>query len=249
MLKKYSRSESIFMKQLIIFNRYKVCVEVGVFCGETTKHLCAAAKVNGGHVYGFDLWEIHGLNKQFRMPHSQQSVETMLVGEGHSNFTLHRVDTTTEEFKELLLSKCPVIDFAFIDGCHSYPGIKNDFDIVYPLLSPTGMIAFHDTLRIDGCREFVLDLRTQYYDGSYDIIDFPWGFGDRRAGLTILAKRSFPVINMPLDEKCGSPSAPEVIIEREKEWLKSELQKYTAEKIDASSIVVDKTGLGKLNKR
>jgi len=248
-MKEHARSESVFIKQLIIFNRYKVCVEIGVFRGGTTKYLCEAAKETSGHVYGFDLWGTHGLNKQFQMQYSQQSVEKILVEEGHNNFTLHKVDTTTQKFKEILLSECPVIDFAFIDGCHSYPGLKNDFDTIYPLLSPTGMIAFHDTLRIDGCREFVLDLRTKYYDGSYDIIDFPWGMGNRRAGLTILSKRQFIAINLPLDERCGSPSTPADIIKREKEWMRLEIQKNVAEQVDTSSIIVDKTNLGKLKKK
>ncbi len=245
-MEEHMRSESVFMKQLIIFNHYKVCVEVGVFGGDTTGYLCSAAKATGGHVYGFDVWGTHGLCNQFQMSHSKKSVEATLRQGGHGNFTLNRVDTTTPKFGELLASQCPQIDFAFIDGCHSYPGLKGDFDVVYPLLSPTGTIAFHDTLRIDGCREFVLDLRTRYYDGSYDIVDFPWGMGNRRAGLTILVKRQFPVINLPLDEKCGSLSSPARILQREKEWLESERQRHAAEQVDISSLIVDIDGLGKL---
>lgn len=240
------RSESVFMRELIIFNRYKVCIEIGVCGGETTKFLCSATKATGGHVHGFDLWGIHGLNKQFSAQHSQASVEANLTREGHTNFTLKTVDTKTKKFKELLTSQCPEIDFAFIDGCHSYPGLKNDFDIIYPLLANTGMIAFHDTLRIDGCRQFVLDLRTKYYDGTYDIIDFPWGLGNRRAGLTILAKRQYPVINLPLDEKCGSISSPKEIIEKEKAWFKNEQNQHNPSQVDAWSLAIDTNNLGKI---
>lgn len=240
------RSESSFMRELIVFNRYKVCVEIGVYGGDTTQFLCSAAKQTGGHVYGFDLWGTHGLNNQFTMHHSQTSVADNLNREGHTNFTLNTVDTTKDKFKELLASQCPKIDFAFIDGCHSYPGLKNDFDIVYPLLANTGMIAFHDTLRIDGCREFVLDLRTKYYDGTYDIIDFPWGLGDRRAGLTILAKRQYPILNLLLDERCGSISSPEEIIEKEKAWFEDEQNKNNPPRVDAWSLEIDTDNLGKI---
>lgn len=243
--------ECEFMQRLILFNRYKTCVEVGVRGARTTHYLCAAAKVNGGHVYGFDVWAIHGLKKQFSSPQgcSQVVAEQFLKQKNHSNFTLNTVDTTTQKFKDLLAAQCPKIDFAFIDACHSYPGVKNDFDAIYPLLAPNGTIAFHDTMRIDGCREFILDLRTRYYDGTFDIVDFPWGFGNRRCGLSILVKRQYQAVKLPLDEKCGSLSSPEGVLKREAEWYQKELSDNTPDQVDASSLVVNTDNLGKLLKR
>lgn len=242
--------ECRFMQQLILFNHCKVCVEVGVRGARTTHYMCHAAKINGGHVYGFDIWAAHGLKKQFSSPQgcSQQVAEQFLKQKKHTNFTLSTVDTTTQAFKDLLDAQCPKIDFAFIDACHSYLGVKNDFDAIYPRLTPTGIIAFHDTMRIDGCREFILDLRTRYYDGTYDIIDFPWGFGNRRCGLSILVKRQYQAIKLPLDEKCGSLSSPEEIIRRETQWFKEEKEKNIPEQVNASTLlnVINIDNLGKL---
>ena len=36
------------------------------------------------------------------------------------------------------------LDFLFIDGDHSYPGVKADFDLYSPLVRPGGLIALHD---------------------------------------------------------------------------------------------------------
>lgn len=36
------------------------------------------------------------------------------------------------------------LDFLFIDGDHSYSGVKADFEMYGPLVRPGGMIAFHD---------------------------------------------------------------------------------------------------------
>lgn len=36
------------------------------------------------------------------------------------------------------------IDFLFIDGDHSYAGVKQDFETYGPLVRPGGLIAFHD---------------------------------------------------------------------------------------------------------
>jgi predicted O-methyltransferase YrrM len=42
------------------------------------------------------------------------------------------------------------LDFLFIDGDHSYDGVKRDFEMYGSLVKPGGMIAFHD---IDYCRD------------------------------------------------------------------------------------------------
>jgi predicted O-methyltransferase YrrM len=41
-------------------------------------------------------------------------------------------------------------DFLFIDGDHSYDGVRRDFEMYGPLVEPGGLVAFHD---IDYCGE------------------------------------------------------------------------------------------------
>lgn len=41
------------------------------------------------------------------------------------------------------------IDFLFIDGDHSYEGVKQDFELYSPLVNNDGIIAFHDIVKID----------------------------------------------------------------------------------------------------
>ena len=217
---RYSKEISPLFQGLIKFNRYKTIVEIGVFRGYSTRYLCEAAQVTGGIVYGFDFWGVEKFTKQ--KGYSQEAVSSYLKKCKIKNFKLIQIDTKMEAFKQIIKEKCPVIDFAFIDGWHSYEGIKNDFDVVYPLLAETGMIAFHDTLKVDGCREFIMDLRTIYYDGAFDIIDLPWGNGERRVGVSILMKRTYPVIDHEIDEICGSLSTPDEIYLKEKDWYKRE---------------------------
>jgi len=236
------RTDSNLLKHLVIFNNRKICVEIGVRGGGTTKELCAAAKQTGGQVFGFDCWTTHGLKKQFQTKQTKAQVAKMLKGHGYNNFTLTQVDTMTPEFPVLLAKMCPKIDFAFIDGCHSYLGIKNDFDAVYPLLANDGIIAFHDTVRIDGCREFILDLRTKYSDGTFDVVDFPWGWGKRRNGLSLLVKRFVAASDIKLDEVCGSLSLPKDIYRKGKEWLKNEKRDPQKVKISLADMKLGKVG-------
>ncbi len=65
-----------------------------------------------------------------------------------ANQTLHllRSDShaaaTLEETKRLLAGHS--IDFLFIDGDHTYDGVKTDYQMYSPLVRPGGLIVFHD---------------------------------------------------------------------------------------------------------
>ena len=60
-------------------------------------------------------------------------------------------DKTLEKAKKILNGKN--IDFLFIDGDHSYEGVKEDFEMYGPLVKKGGIIAFHDI--VDGLDEHV----------------------------------------------------------------------------------------------
>lgn len=203
-------------REWIIYNKYRKIVEVGVARGGCTEFLCQAANVTNGTVYGFDCWSQHGLMQQFKRVGSKEEVEAMLTNKGFKNFFLTQVDTTTSGFEESIKA-IGVLDFVFIDGCHSYDGVRNDFLKVYPLLSESGTIAFHDTLRIDGTREFVLDLLTELNDKTFDIISLPWGNGKRRCGVSFLTKRTYHKCGLRIDEICGSKRTPSEIYKLEQE--------------------------------
>lgn len=228
------RSELPFLEALVRFHQAKICVEVGVAKGQAAMHLCRALTAGGQHYYGFDAWKRYGQAKEFKALGSREKVLDKLRRSQGANpphpfldFQLFEIDTIANragfiaKLDELGLKDN--IDFAFIDADHSYLGIQNDFTVIYPRLAPRGMIVFHDTCSIDGCREFILDLRTNFYDGTYDIIDIPLGNGvTRNPGITILAKRYHSMPGFAIDEVNGSKSRPFEIERRESEWLNNE---------------------------
>ena len=215
------RREFEFLASLVYFIEAKTVVEVGVQFGNMAVYIAKAVQRNGGKYIGFDIWDIHGQVRQFWQMSNKEEVQNRLINEGLNNFELIQIDTINNQklFEQKLKNHCPNgIDFAFIDGDHSYKGIANDFFTVYPLLNPKGVIAFHDTASIDGCREFMLDLRTKYYDGTFDLIDFPFGVEERHGGVSILSKRSYHMPDIKIDEVCGSISEPKLIEQKELEW-------------------------------
>jgi hypothetical protein len=234
----YVEEQGPLLESLVYLNQAQVIVEVGVAEAKSTDWLCRGAKLRGGKVYGYDLWDTHGLNNQFEHWSSKEKCEAYLQSKGHTNFELTKINSRTPEFAELIKTKHPSIDLAYIDGCHSYDGIKNDFDIIYPLLSECGVIVFHDTLKIDGCREFMIDLRTKFFDGTYDLITFPWGsmfYSDgnvvnRRTGISVLAKRSFATLDLPIDEQCNLDEHFQEIYVKEEEWYEAELKRAAKSK-------------------
>lgn len=54
---------------------------------------------------------------------------------------------TAEALNQVLAGRA--VDFLFIDGDHSYAGVKQDFEMYSPLVRPGGLIAFHDVARND----------------------------------------------------------------------------------------------------
>jgi hypothetical protein len=189
------------LASFVNFCNYKTIVEIGVQQGDTTIELCKIAQKIGGKVYGYDYFDEIGMYGNGMPAPKTPPIEIIQkkftdLGFDEKIIKLTKVDTTTPEFDAILKKDTSgVIDFAFIDGCHSYEGIKNDFLKVYPLLSDEGAIVFHDTFSHIGPRKFILDLY-KLNDGTYDIINLPFGGGPGtqpycRIGMAFLVKRSF----------------------------------------------------------
>jgi predicted O-methyltransferase YrrM len=65
----------------------------------------------------------------------------MMYGE---DFKLFIADSQTTETRDKVKEFCPQYDLIFIDGDHSYEGVRRDFELYQDLLSPRGYIVFHD---------------------------------------------------------------------------------------------------------
>jgi cephalosporin hydroxylase len=65
----------------------------------------------------------------------------MMYGE---DFKLFIADSQIPETRDKVKEFCPEYDLIFIDGDHSYEGVRRDFELYQELLSPRGYIVFHD---------------------------------------------------------------------------------------------------------
>lgn len=71
----------------------------------------------------------------------QSIVHHFMYGE---DWRFFQGDSHTEEMYNNVRDFCSQYDFIFIDGDHTYNGVKKDFEMYKNLLSPRGVIGFHD---------------------------------------------------------------------------------------------------------
>lgn len=135
------RSEITSLASLVKELKPKIVLEIGTAEGGTlflfSRLVAPDAKIisidlpGGNFGGGYPEWKI-SLYKSFSLPHQR----LYLLRENS-----HLI-STQEHIKEII-GTTPV-DFLFIDGDHTYEGVKKDFEMYSPLVKEGGVIAFHD---------------------------------------------------------------------------------------------------------
>ncbi len=128
------KSEFVKFLKLLKSRKIKNVLEIGTANGGTL-YLFSRTINKNGIIVGIDLkmpeWR-QRLYKSFALGKQQIF---LISGNSHNKQTLKRV-------KKILRNK--KIDLLFIDGDHSYEGVKSDFDLYKDLVKNGGIIAFHD---------------------------------------------------------------------------------------------------------
>jgi predicted O-methyltransferase YrrM len=114
----------------------KCCAEIGVFEGVNTI-LIAESMDPGGTLYGIDPFFKGRLGVSYHELITRHSISKKKLGSRIKLLPLFSYDA---------LNHVPdLIDFIFIDGDHSYEGIKRDWEDWSVKVKPGGIIALHDT--------------------------------------------------------------------------------------------------------
>ncbi|OIR07332.1 hypothetical protein GALL_105880 [mine drainage metagenome] len=120
----------------------ETCVEIGSARGHSTCLLGLALKLNlRGRLWAVDPHFQNAWSDKVAED-TQATLSSNLAAAGVTDYvTIVRKTTRDAE------SSLPIrIDFAFIDGDHSYEGVKTDWEILKPRMAPFGVVVFHDTL-------------------------------------------------------------------------------------------------------
>ena len=172
----------------------EVCIEIGSATGWSTCHIGLALRENvRGRLYAIDPhastdWNDPGATDS--LPELRQNLRRCMVE--------HYVEIVRAYSAEAACGWTRTIDFLFIDGDHSYAGVKRDWDLFSPFLAPFGVTVFHDATwglhepnRPDmGVPRFVEELRC----AGYPVITI-----DRDCGLSLVQARvgGQPLVRRP----------------------------------------------------
>jgi len=136
------RPEIIQLAEWVEKRRPRTVVEIGTAHGGTLFLWCRLADpqativsidLPGGiHGGGYPYWK-SWIYRRFRM--AGQTLR-LLRGDSHRPEMLAQLKS--------LLPGDGKVDFLFIDGDHTYEGVKADFEMYSPLVRPGGLVVFHD---------------------------------------------------------------------------------------------------------
>jgi predicted O-methyltransferase YrrM len=135
-----------FVELLKIFQELdpKYILEIGTANGGTLFCFCKLSQ-NDATIISIDLPEgpFGGGYPEWKIP-----IYQAFVKENQKLYLLRKdshQEETLEEVKKILNGN--QLDFLFIDGDHSYEGVKKDFEMYSPLVKKGGIVAFHDIVK------------------------------------------------------------------------------------------------------
>ncbi len=162
-------SEILALARLVKERKPKVVVEIGTAKGGTLCILCCVAEPTatvisidlpgGVHGGGYPRWRSI-IYRRFAQP--KQSLHLLRL-DSHLTSTL-------DQLKAVL--PAGGIDLLFLDGDHTYAGVKQDFEMYSPLVRRGGLVVFHDicvhppeyNCQVD---EYWQEVRKQYKSWEY----------------------------------------------------------------------------------
>jgi hypothetical protein len=126
-------------------------IEIGAFVGGGTAKLARAAKKWGKSVFTVDLFEPASDTTVNQAGHAMCAIYDWILGgrsqeelfydtiKGLDNVKVFKTDSRLLRF-----SSDQRFVFGFIDGNHDPEAVKSDFSLLWPHMTPGGVLAFHD---------------------------------------------------------------------------------------------------------
>jgi len=132
--------------------RKATIVEIGSYLGASSCFLATGLK--NGCIYCIDTWQNDAMTEGQKdtysafMENTKDFADKIIPIRGWSYDVIDRINEKLGTDK---------IDILFIDGDHSYDGVKKDWDLYSPLLGKKSVVIFHDYGWAEGVKKVVHD--------------------------------------------------------------------------------------------
>jgi predicted O-methyltransferase YrrM len=181
------QSEILRLAELLKQSNPQCIVEIGTHNGGTLFMWTRIASADS-HIISIDLpvgqfgggyapWRIL-FYKSFALENKKLY---LIRADSHDEGTLRKT-------RQLLRER--EIDFLFIDGDHTYEGVKKDFEMYSPLVAENGIIAFHDIVDEGPESECEVSKYWSQLKPKYDHVEFKADGNQRWGGIGVLFKCS-----------------------------------------------------------
>jgi predicted O-methyltransferase YrrM len=150
--------------EILAPRRLERAMEIGTARGGTLLFLCGLASPRAtiisvdlpGGKFGGGYSRTQGW--LYRLFARRRQRLQLLQGDSHTRDMLDKVKMGLSGLE---------LDYLFIDGDHSYPGVKCDFEMYGPMVRKGGLIAFHDIVEgpaesIGGAPQFWREVKSKY---------------------------------------------------------------------------------------
>lgn len=147
-------------------------VEIGSWQGKSTSFLAKSIEINkNGKVYAIDHFKGNSKKTKFDLNYKVNKND---LSDLKNNFTnnmsklrlnqnIKLLNMKSKDAVNILKTEKVKIRFLFIDGLHTYEGVKTDFELFYPLVLKGGIIVFDDySNSCDGVKRFIDEIILKY---------------------------------------------------------------------------------------
>ncbi len=146
-----NRLEILSLLKILEKRNLETILEIGT-AGGGTMFLFSRVAENNATLISID--NNYGWRKTFIKSFGAKGQDIVLV-EMNSHLILAR-----NKIKQILKGR--KLDFLFIDGDHSYNGVKDDFNMYVKFVKQGGIVAFHDILLNDTVGKFYQEIKNNF---------------------------------------------------------------------------------------
>lgn len=145
-------------------------VEIGSWHGVTTRRLRESMPTEG-LLYAIDPYPVGRLGLSL-----QQLIAHREVRRSDNGKVRWLRTTGVEAGRAHARMNLPLVDFIFIDGDHTYEGLRGDWETWSPLVAPEGIVALHDSRptpnrRIESAGSVVYTESVIVRDRSFEVVE------------------------------------------------------------------------------